>query len=453
VKSEAVAAPTKRRYAKSAAQKEKEAAAAKKQNAKAGPSHRTKMYTRKTRPTRRTRTVSEKSEGSQPTRSNDGVKRQTGKRKQASSDSDDSGSESSSLELPRKRVKRRVVKQSMDKLPKGTDAKRAAVEALKVKKSDAAAEKAKVDAQKKQQKLALARAQIEDAERAAAEVAEKAAEAAQAAEMARTPVRASSPRPPPSPVGMMEVFICWNDDVLPLQVPSDSTVEKIGELISDRTGKNEYGKPRLPPERYDLRFGVTNIRSMPNGELLTTLGVQNGARLVLRLLKGNVESRAAPSPGLSPAARNAARKRRLDAANEKVKQLEKERRASMPPPTTAMGSTRWTGEEADCLIEGVRRFGFGEWAAILQSVWARRADFPKRSATDLKDKWRNLVASTTKPVGFKFRVTYVTPALLETVTQVRELAEKKMRFDDAQALAQMRVRREEAKKAKLVLRG
>ena len=125
----------------------------------------------------------------------------------------------------------------------------------------------------------------------------------------------------------------------------------------------------------------------------------------------------------------------------------------MPPPTTAMGSTRWTGEEADCLIEGVRRFGFGEWAAILQSVWARRADFPKRSATDLKDKWRNLVASTTKPVGFKFRVTYVTPALLETVTQVRELAEKKMRFDDAQALAQMRVRREEAKKAKLVLRG
>tara|TARA_B110000977_G_scaffold184002_1_gene247210 strand:+ start:3501 stop:4526 length:1026 start_codon:yes stop_codon:yes gene_type:complete len=341
----------------------------------------------------------------------------------------------------------------MDKLPKGTDAKRAAVEALKVKKSDAAAEKAKVDAQKKQQKLALARAQIEDAERAAAEVAEKAAEAAQAAEMARTPVRASSPRPPPSPVGMMEVFICWNDDVLPLQVPSDSTVEKIGELISDRTGKNEYGKPRLPPERYDLRFGVTNIRSMPNGELLTTLGVQNGARLVLRLLKGNVESRAAPSPGLSPAARNAARKRRLDAANEKVKQLEKERRASMPPPTTAMGSTRWTGEEADCLIEGVRRFGFGEWAAILQSVWARRADFPKRSATDLKDKWRNLVASTTKPVGFKFRVTYVTPALLETVTQVRELAEKKMRFDDAQALAQMRVRREEAKKAKLVLRG
>tara|TARA_B110001469_G_C9466348_1_gene234626 strand:+ start:154 stop:567 length:414 start_codon:yes stop_codon:yes gene_type:complete len=111
-----------------------------------------------------------------------------------------------------------------------------------------------------------------------------------------------------------------------------------------------------------------------------------------------------------------------------------------PEPKRALGS-RWTGEEADALLDGVARFGLGEWAQVLKAIWGKRVDFPKRSSTDLKDKWRNLVASTTKPEGFKFRAQYVTPALLAKTKEVMEAAEKMKELDEAREAAEMRAKR------------
>ena len=76
---------------------------------------------------------------------------------------------------------------------------------------------------------------------------------------------------------------------------------------------------------------------------------------------------------------------------------------------------RWTGEEADALLDGIRKFGRGEWAQIRKAIWAT-SDFPKRSSVDLKDKWRNLEDSTTKPEGFKFRA--LMPALLAKTKEI-----------------------------------
>ena len=93
------------------------------------------------------------------------------------------------------------------------------------------------------------------------------------------------------------------------------------------------------------------------------------------------------------------------------------------------------------LLDGVARFGLGEWAQVLKAIWGKRVDFPKRSSTDLKDKWRNLVASTTKPEGFKFRAQYVTPALLAKTKEVMEAAEKMKELDEAREAAEMRAKR------------
>lgn len=101
---------------------------------------------------------------------------------------------------------------------------------------------------------------------------------------------------------------------------------------------------------------------------------------------------------------------------------------------------RWTGEEADALLDGIRKFGRGEWAQIRKAIWAT-SDFPKRSSVDLKDKWRNLEDSTTKPEGFKFRAQYVTPALLAKTKEVMEAAEKMKELDEAREAAEMRAKR------------
>ena len=62
-------------------------------------------------------------------------------------------------------------------------------------------------------------------------------------------------------------------------------------------------------------------------------------------------------------------------------------------PQRAAGTTitgqrkrkRWTDEEVDFLLEGVRLFGVGSWKDILNHF-----QFGDRTYVDLKDKFRNL---------------------------------------------------------------
>ena len=478
-----VVAPSKRQHTKSAAQKVKGAASAKAakkriiESEAALQSNRRKTYRRKARApapngsdgsegtistggTRVTRSAATASQGRGP------ITKKGGKRKLASSSSSSesaSDSESNDIELPRKRMKRAGVLASREAVremvsaepaPKGKGAMAAketapstkqnlrvakqaakAVEEAKIAKADAAARAASADAARSQQKLARLREQALEAEKAAADAAEKAAELAQAAEQARTPLA----KPPAPAVDTWEILICWDAVVLPLKMRGDSTVGSVAVLISRKTG----GK--LVVDRCDLRFGVTRLRSVPNEELLASLGVRNGARLVLSLLPKIQPALPPPSPGLTPAAIAAAKARR-DAAYRRTKELDMDRRVSLagaeptPEPKRALGS-RWTGEEADALLDGVARFGLGEWAQVLKAIWGKRVDFPKRSSTDLKDKWRNLVVSTTKPEGFKFRAQYVTPALLAKTKEVMEAAEKMKELDEAREAAEMRAKR------------
>ena len=100
-------------------------------------------------------------------------------------------------------------------------------------------------------------------------------------------------------------------------------------------------------------------------------------------------------------------------------------------------------------MDGVAAFGLGEWAKILDAVWLKHVDFPKRSATDLKDKWRNLCHSADKPAGFKFRLAYVTPELLARTRDVRAETQRKRREDDDKWEAEVAARRAEIRRRSL----
>ena len=217
---------------------------------------------------------------------------------------------------------------------------------------------------------------------------------------------------------MWKVYICWRDEELPVKIRSDATVGSLAWLISSKTD----GK--LQADRCELTFGVTKLASVPSQELLATIGVVQGARFGLTLRPKGAGARQAPSPVLSPRAKAAA-KARLEAARG----VERAAMASL--------------DEALALVDGVAAFGLGEWAKILDAVWLKHVDFPKRSATDLKDKWRNLCNSADKPAGFKFRLAYVTPELLARTRDVRAETQRKRREDDDKWEAEAAARRAE----------
>jgi hypothetical protein len=243
---------------------------------------------------------------------------------------------------------------------------------------------------------------------------------------------------------MWKVYICWRDEELPVKIRSDATVGSLAWLISSKTD----GK--LQADRCELTFGVTKLASVPSQELLATIGVVQGARFGLTLRPKGAGARQAPSPVLSPRAKAAA-KARLEAARG----VERAAMASLDEVSryrTASGrlpNQSWTEPEALALVDGVAAFGLGEWAKILDAVWLKHVDFPKRSATDLKDKWRNLCNSADKPAGFKFRLAYVTPELLARTRDVRAETQRKRREDDDKWEAEAAARRAEIRRRSL----
>ena len=64
----------------------------------------------------------------------------------------------------------------------------------------------------------------------------------------------------------------------------------------------------------------------------------------------------------------------------------------LEPPSARQGVTghrkkrRWSNQEVDWLVAGLRRFGLGNWKSIVEAY-----PFEGRSGVDLKDKYRNLL--------------------------------------------------------------
>lgn len=56
----------------------------------------------------------------------------------------------------------------------------------------------------------------------------------------------------------------------------------------------------------------------------------------------------------------------------------------------------WSPEEVEALINGVQIYGQSSWARILNRFRGNPMD-PKRTGTDLKDKWRNVVKAASNP--------------------------------------------------------
>jgi chemotaxis protein histidine kinase CheA len=411
-KPEAAVKTQRRKYQKSAAQQKKEAEAKKKRLAETRKKSAREKKSEKAAPVRATRSTRSASATtkSATTRS---------KRKRAGDSSDSSSSALSDVESPvakRRKDARRILEAE-------TERKRA--------------QRAKEQAD----------AELRAAQKAAKELEQKAREAAVRAEAAaRTP--AKSPRGGggggDAPVEMWKVYICWRDEELPVKIRSDATVGSLAWLISSKTD----GK--LQADRCELTFGVTKLASVPSQELLATIGVVQGARFGLTLRPKGAGARQAPSPVLSPRAKAAA-KARLEAARG----VERAAMASLDEVSryrTASGrapNQSWTEPEALALVDGVAAFGLGEWAKILDAVWLKHVDFPKRSATDLKDKWRNLCNSADKPAGFKFRLAYVTPELLARTRDVRAETQRKRREDDDKWEAEAAARRAEIRRRSL----
>jgi chemotaxis protein histidine kinase CheA len=418
-KPEAAVKTQRRKYQKSAAQQKKEAEAKKKRLAETRKKSAREKKSEKAAPVRATRSTRSASATtkSATTRS---------KRKRAGDSSDSSSSALSDVESPvakRRKDARRILEAETER-----------------KRAQRAKEQADAE-------LRAAQKAAKELEQKAREAAVRAEAAARAAEAARTP--AKSPRGGgggggDAPVEMWKVYICWRDEELPVKIRSDATVGSLAWLISSKTD----GK--LQADRCELTFGVTKLASVPSQELLATIGVVQGARFGLTLLPKGAGARQAPSPVLSPRAKAAA-KARLEAARG----VERAAMASLDEVSryrTASGrapNQSWTEPEALALVDGVAAFGLGEWAKILDAVWLKHVDFPKRSATDLKDKWRNLCNSADKPAGFKFRLAYVTPELLARTRDVRAETQRKRREDDDKWEAEAAARRAEIRRRSL----
>ena len=143
-----------------------------------------------------------------------------------------------------------------------------------------------------------------------------------------------------------------------------------------------------------LKYKNKNLSDM--NQLLKDAGIRDGAEIVL-LLNHEAQVLAAPTMMHFP--------------GEPVKKAKKEKREGQ----TEKKRERFTKDEAENLIAGVKLYGLGQWAQIKASYF--RED-NKRSGVDLKDKWRNLVLASQRPPGFKFRVDYLNESgFLEQVTR------------------------------------
>lgn len=97
-----------------------------------------------------------------------------------------------------------------------------------------------------------------------------------------------------------------------------------------------------------------------------------------------------PPPPLPTAAVAAAKRKTSEPAAKPEKKAAAKAAPASPVSGGSDGKRRrrfWAHEEELDLVRGVRKYGKGSWKKILQD---ETLSFSERSATDLKDKWRNL---------------------------------------------------------------
>ena len=230
------------------------------------------------------------------------------------------------------------------------------------------------------------------------------------------------------------VRIRWRGDELPLSIASDCTTDALKRLIDAKTGG------RLPPERCALSYRGEPL--VDGGALLARAGVVDGDAFDLR-----IAAATPPRP-------NAAFSSGALAASTLGAGAGASGAAAAAAPSNARLPLGYVGNkggfseaEARKLLEGVETHGAGRWAAIQKWGFgpeerARDAGIRARTQVDLKDKWRNMVAMTTRPEGFKFRAKYVTEAFLRRVSVAAESAEARTKETETKESEELARRRE-----------
>jgi hypothetical protein len=229
------------------------------------------------------------------------------------------------------------------------------------------------------------------------------------------------------------VRIRWRGDELPLSIASDCTTDALKRLIDAKTGG------RLPPERCALSYRGEPL--VDGGALLARAGVVDGDAFDLRIAAATPPR---PNAALSSGA--------LAVSNLGAGAGATGPAAASPSnarlPLGHVGSSRRFSEaEARKLLEGVETHGAGRWAAIQKWGFGpeertRDAGIQARTQVDLKDKWRNMVAMTRRPEGFKFRAKYVTEAFLRRVSVAAENAEARTKETETKESEELARRRE-----------
>ena len=177
----------------------------------------------------------------------------------------------------------------------------------------------------------------------------------------------------------------------------DCTTTRLKQIIAEKTGG------RLPPNRQEITWKGVELGMHRPDTKLADLGVGEDSTLELKIKPKEQEEarRALVSVGRSGG----------EGTPKKLRRGERENK-------------RFTGVEAENLVEGVNLFGLGRWAEILHHSFAESG----RTSIDLKDKWRNMCVAAGRPADFKFRADYLTPELLSKVRTVRAEAERRGRM-------------------------